>query len=143
MPKNTPRTCSESEFRKLEPNVRRLSHAQIYALHIGAHYRLHRSSMGWWAVDHPRWDVTEPVYIISPVTIKSLWRIGLLDGSPDEKILGHPIHPGSSPELWTNDRGKNLLAWISSDTGIFFDLKTDQLIWPDCDEDHFSSVAIH
>jgi hypothetical protein len=115
-------------------NVKRLSRAQHYALYLGAHYRLRRSSMGWWAENHPRWGVTEPVQIISPATIKSIWRLGLLDGIPDSTISGKTVR--SEPELWTNDRGKKLLDEISRDTGIVFDLATDEFVVPYPDPYH-------
>ena len=33
-------------------SVRKLSDRQLYALDLAARYKLQRSSMGWWAVDH-------------------------------------------------------------------------------------------
>jgi len=32
--------------------LKALSDAQLYALDLAAQYKLQRSSMGWWAVDH-------------------------------------------------------------------------------------------
>jgi hypothetical protein len=75
--------------------------------------------MGWYPYNHPRWDLTEVMRIASPATIRSLHRRGLLDGTPD----------GSIPELWTNERGIDLLEAIRRDTGIFYDVTTDTLVY--------------
>ena len=123
--------------------VRRLSHPQLYQLHLASHYRLKRSSMGWWPENHPRWGVTEPVQILSPATIRSLWRMGLLDGTPDAHILGQTGTATLTPEVWTNELGKALLADILRDTGIFFDATTDTLIYPDDVEADYGSVSVH
>lgn|SRR5262249_5696416 len=79
-----------------------LSEHEIFALHVASHYKLRRSSMGWWAENHPRWDVSEPVVILRPVTIKALWRKGLLDGTPDFTILGarQPARPPARSPPW-------------------------------------------
>jgi hypothetical protein len=113
------------------PLVRRLSHPQPYNLHLASHYRLKRSSMGWWPENHLRWGVTEPVQISAPATISSLWRMGLLDGTPDAHILGQAGTVTLTPEVWVKERGKDLLGDIYSHTGIFFDLDTDSLIYRD------------
>lgn len=90
--------------------------------------------MGWWPENHPKWGVTDPVRISSPATIRSLWRMGLLDGTPDAHILGQTETATLTPEVWTNDRGKDLLRNILRDTGIFFDVSTDILIYRGDDE---------
>ena len=90
----------------------KLSHPQLYALHLASHYKLKRSSMGWWPESHPRWGVTEIMKIIAPATVRSLWRMGLLDGTPDEKVWDHQPPAYASPKLWTNVKGKMLLAEI-------------------------------
>jgi hypothetical protein len=118
-----------------------LSEDEIFALHVASHYKLKRSSMGWWAENHPRWDVSEPVGILHPVTIKALWRKGLLDGTPDFTILGanrNGVH--RVPLLWTNERGKEILKEIERDTGIFYDTKTDRLVPP---WSNFESQTVH
>jgi hypothetical protein len=126
---------------KAEKNIKRLSTAQLYVLYVGAYYKLRRSSMGWWAVNHPRWGVTELRRIFSPATVKSLWGMGLLDGVPDEAISGKA--PCVQPELWTNDRGKKLLDTINCDTGILFDITNDQLVVPGLEQEGSPSVAVH
>jgi hypothetical protein len=63
----------------------KLSPAQLYALDLASRYKLQRSSMGWWAVDHRGSALSDPVEILSPNTIKSLWRLGLLDGPRAEQ----------------------------------------------------------
>jgi hypothetical protein len=79
--------------------------------------------------------------ISSPATIRCPWRMGLLDGTPDAHIVGQAGTVALTPELWTNERGKALLADIYRDTGIFFDVSTDCLIYPD--EDGSGNVAVH
>jgi hypothetical protein len=97
--------------------------------------------MGWWPVSHPRWGVTEPMQILHPSTIKSLWRLDLLDGIPDRAIAGKT--PGVQPEVWTSDKGKKLLEDISRDTGIIFDTTTDELIVPGFEQAGSPSVMVH
>lgn len=112
----------------------RLSQAQFYALHVAANYKLKRSSMGWWADGHPRWGVTEFVVIFSPATIKSLWRMGLLEGTPDSEILGTgKIDDVNEIGLWANKKGLELLREIKRDTGIYFNRETHQLVYPEDD----------
>lgn len=105
-----------------------LSVAQLYCLHLARHYRLLRSSTGWWCKDHPRWDVTEPVLILAPSTVKSLWKMGLLEGKPDKHILGSPIFVYDA-QLWANEQAIALLEEITIDTGTYFDVETDRLIY--------------
>jgi hypothetical protein len=95
-----------------------ISDAQLYALHLGIHFKLKRSSMGWWADGHPR-NTQNSVRIISPATIKSLWRMGLLDGVHEQTVTA---------ELCTNERGRELLNQISQYTGIFYDLSKHDLV---------------
>ena len=122
--------------------IYRLSPTQIYALHLGAEYRLRRSSHGWECAGHPRWGVTEPTQFISPVTVKSLWRMGLLGGTPDAKIVGEPIPEDSVPELWTNDRGQELLQHVHSRMGIFLDLDKDVLVYHTYRDAGFVTVVL-
>jgi hypothetical protein len=97
--------------------------------------------MGWWPLSHPRWGVTEPMQILHPSTIRSLWRLDLLDGIPDRAISGKV--PRVQPEIWTSDKGKKLLDEIANDTGIFFDVTNDQLVVPGLEQDGSPSVMIH
>ena len=99
--------------------------------------------MGWWPENHPKWGVTEPAEISSPATVRSLWRMGLLDGTPDAHILNQTGTATLTPEVWTNERGKALLADILRDTGTFFDVRTDILIYRGDDEAVFGSVSVH
>jgi hypothetical protein len=99
--------------------------------------------MGWWPEDHPRWGVTEPVQISAPATIRSLWRMGLLDGTPDAYILGQAGTVTLTPELWTNDKGRMLLDYIRKDIGIFFDPSGDCLIYPDEDQAGSGNTPVH
>jgi hypothetical protein len=103
----------------------KLSDAQLYALHVGIHFKLKRSSMGWWADGHPS-NTHNSVRIISPATIKSLWRMGLLDGVHEQTVTA---------ELCTNERGRELLNQISQDTGLFYDRSKDTLVYPSAPED--------
>ena len=64
-------------------DIRNLSNAQLYALDLASRYKLQRSSLGWWAVDSDGSALSDPVEILAPSTIRSLWRLGLLDGNLD------------------------------------------------------------
>ena len=94
-------------------HIRKLSDAQLYALDLASRYKLQRSSMGWWAVDHrgmsPGSSSRKSVEILAPNTIKSLYRLGLLDGNPNPSI---PVRKSS---LWANERGRALFAQIARD----------------------------
>jgi hypothetical protein len=88
-------------------DIRKLSDAQLYALDIASRYKLQRSSRGWWAVASDGSALSDPVEILSPNTIKSLWRLGLLDGNPNPSI------PVEQPSLWANERARELLSQIA------------------------------
>jgi hypothetical protein len=96
------------ELAGMTKDIRKLSGAQLYALDLASRYKLQRSSMGWWAVDHRGMALSDPVEILSPATIRSLWRL-LLDGNPDPSI------PVNRPSLWANERARKLLAQIARD----------------------------
>jgi hypothetical protein len=99
----------------------KLSDAQLYALYVGKQFTLRRSSMGWWADGHP--NNIPVVRIMSPATIKSLWRMGLLDATPNLATLESEAH--------TSTQGVELLNQISQDTGISYDLSNDTIVYPD------------
>jgi hypothetical protein len=65
--------------------------------------------MGWRAVASDGSALSDPVEILAPNTIRSLWRLGLLDGNPD------PLPPVDRPSLWANARARSLLAQIARD----------------------------
>jgi hypothetical protein len=81
----------------------------LYALDLASRYKLQRSSMGWRAVASDGSALSDPVEILAPNTIRSLWRLGLLDGNPD------PLPPVDRPSLWANARARSLLAQIARD----------------------------
>src|SRR5437879_1248433 len=84
------------------PVICRLSPSQLHALHMGKHYKLRRSSIGWWPYNHPTQGVSKLVRIIRPATIKSLWKMGLLDGSYDKRTgVG-----SEALELWSKEGGR-------------------------------------
>src|SRR5262249_42400374 len=89
--------------------LRKLSDAQLYALSLASCYRLQRSSIGWWAVAPDGSALSDPVEILSPSTIKSLWRLGLLEGNPDPSI------PVKEPSPWASKQAQELLAQITRD----------------------------
>jgi hypothetical protein len=89
--------------------IRKLSAAQLYALDLASRHKLQRSSMGWRAVASDGSALSDPVEILAPNTISSLWRLGLLDGNPD------PAIPVKRPSLWANERARKLLARIARD----------------------------
>jgi hypothetical protein len=104
----------DAENRAVAPRrLRKLSRVQLYALDLASRYKLQRSSMGWWAVDHCGSALSDPVEILSPATIRSLWRLGLLDGNPD------PSPPVDKPSLWANEQARELLAQIVRDIDWF------------------------
>ena len=123
-------------------NVYRFSPTQIHALTLAAKYKLQRNSMGWSCLDHPKWGITEPVQNISPVTVKSIWRMGLLDGTPDAQILGKPIADGALPELWANMVGHAVLRTIQSRTGVCLDPRTDLLTYPEFRDSGFITLVL-
>jgi hypothetical protein len=90
-------------------DIRKLSDAQLYALDLASRYKLQRSSLGWWAVDYDGSALSDPVEILAPNIIRSLWRLGLLDGNLD------PLPPVDRPSLWANERARKLLAQIARD----------------------------
>ena len=93
----------------MSKDIRNLSNAQLYALDLASRYKLQRSSMGWWAVAADGSALNDPVEILAPSTIRSLWRLGLLDGNP------WPAIPVKKPSLWANERARELLAQIARD----------------------------
>jgi hypothetical protein len=95
-------------------HIRNLSNAQLYALDLASRYKLQRSSMGWWAVASDGSALSDPVEILSPNTIRSLYRLGLLDGNSD------PLPPVDRPSLWANEQARQLLAQIARDIMLFF-----------------------
>jgi hypothetical protein len=90
-------------------DIRKLSGAQLHALDLASRYKLQWSSMGWWAVASDGSALSDPVEILAPNTIRSLWRLGLLDGNPD------PLPPVDRPSLWANERARKLLTQIAHD----------------------------
>ena len=90
-------------------DIRKLSGAQLYALDLASRYKLQRSSMGWWAVASDGSALSDPVEILAPKVIRSLWRLGLLDGNADL------LPPVDRPSLWANERARELLAQIARD----------------------------
>lgn len=128
---------------RLEQLPTALTHPQLYNLHLASHYRLRRSSMGWYPHKHPRWDLTGVMRITSPATIRSLYRKGLLDGTRGDGIQSYNFAHGSIPELWTNERGIDLLEAIHHDTGIFYDVTTDTLVYLEDHGSGYGSIAVH
>src|SRR6476660_7321285 len=102
---------------------RSISWQQLIVLHVAANYNLRRSSMGWWADGHVFPDGV--VRIHSPATIKSLLKLGLLEGNAGGEALGLG-KPGRIDEpqiamLWTSAKGRKLLDKINKETGLGFD----------------------
>jgi hypothetical protein len=65
---------------------RSLSRQQLLVLYVAANYNLRRSRMGWWADGHVFPDGV--VKIHSPATIKSLLKLGFLEGNVGGEALG-------------------------------------------------------
>jgi hypothetical protein len=77
--------------------------------------------MGWWAESQGDDHVHR---IHSPATIKSLVKMGLLDGDERGKnlALGNLDNKSTMippiPKLWATERAKQLLTKITEDTGL-------------------------
>ena len=109
-----------------------LSYLQLCALHVAAHYKLRRNSMGWFADGYVRADGA--VIMHSPDTIRSLLKLRLLEGNAcGENIasgawVGNPTMDPPVPMLWTNAMGKRLLDEITTETGLIFDKENCELV---------------
>jgi hypothetical protein len=77
------------------------------------------------------------------VRLRDLANLRLLDGTPDAHILGPAGLATLSPKRWTNDKGKEVLDYIRRNTGIFFDVSTDCLIYPNDNETSFGNVSVY
>ena len=74
-----------------------LSYLQLCALHVAAHYKLRRNSMGWFADGYVRADGA--VIMHSPDTIRLLLKLRLLEGTLAAKTL--PRELGLEIQQWT------------------------------------------
>jgi len=64
------------------------------------------------------------IFFIAPSIIKSLWKMGLLNGNYDK-----PTGRGyEGLELWTNEEGRRALNDIAQETGLIYDPRTDELV---------------
>jgi hypothetical protein len=121
--RNNPKRKVDIERSETEPQrqIKRLSYPQLLALHVAANSPLQRSSMGWWAESQGDDHVLR---IHSPATIKSLVKMGLLDGNERAKNVAlrnldnkctmiPPI-----PKLWATELAKQLLTEITEETGL-------------------------
>src|ERR1700720_2225337 len=111
----------------------RLSYPQLLALHVAANYKLRRSSMGWLAEGH-HWGEREGVTNHSPATIKSLVKMGLLDGNTRgvkialEGLDGKSTMKPPIPELWASERGRKVLEEFNEGSGLVFDREHYRLV---------------
>ena len=111
----------------------RLSYPQLLALHVAANYRLRRSSMGWWAEGY-HWGEREGVRNHSPATIKSLVKMGLLDGNTRgvkialEGLDGKSTMKPPIPELWASEKGRKVLEEFNEGSGLAFDKEHYRLV---------------
>ena len=111
----------------------RLSYPQLLALHVAANYKLRRSSMGWWAEGH-HWGEREGVRNHSPATIKSLVKMGLLDGNTRGVKIALEGSDGNStmkapiPELWASEKGRKVLEEFNEGSGLVFDKEHYRLV---------------
>jgi hypothetical protein len=107
----------------------RLSYPQLLALHVAANYKLRRSSMGWWAEGH-HWGEHRGVANHSPATIKSLVKMGLLDGNTRgvkialEGLDGKSTMKPPIPKLWASERARKVLEG----SGLVFDKEHCRLV---------------
>jgi hypothetical protein len=111
----------------------RLSYPQLLALHVAANYKLRRSSMGWWAEGH-HWGEHRGVANHSPGTIKSLVKMGLLDGNTRgvkialEGLDGKSTMKSPIPRLWASERGRKVLEQFNEGSGLVFDREHYRLV---------------
>jgi len=111
----------------------RLSYPQLLTLNVAAHYELRRCSMGWWADGH-RWREGEGVKIHSPATVKSLLKMGLLDGNARGKKIALEGLDGKStmnspiPRLWASEKGRKVLEEFNEGSGLVFDKEHYRLV---------------
>lgn len=111
----------------------RLSYPQLLTLNVAAHYELRRCSMGWWA-DGPRWREGEGGKIHSPATVKSLLKMGLLDGNARGKKIALEGLDGKStmkspiPRLWASEKGRKVLEEFNEGSGLVFDKEHHRLV---------------
>jgi hypothetical protein len=111
----------------------RLSYPQLLTLNVAAHYELRRCSMGWWADGH-RWREGEGVKIHSPATVKSLLKMGLLDGNARGKKIALEGLDGKStmnspiPRLWASEKGRKVLEEFNERSKLVFDRENYHLV---------------
>jgi hypothetical protein len=115
---------------------RSISWQQLFVLYVAANYNLRRSSSGWWADGNVFRDGV--VRIHSPATIKSLLKLGLLEGNVGGEALGSG-KPGRIVEppiamLWISAKGKQLLDKITNETGLAFDKQNYEIVEPGTDQ---------
>jgi hypothetical protein len=114
-----------------------ISYQQLLVLHVGIHYKLLRSSMGWWAEGY-NWP-DHIVRIHSPRTIKALLKWGLLEGNGcgEELAVGDlpPTATQQTPALWTSEKGRTLLNTITTENGLVFDNDGYRVIVPEPEEE--------
>jgi len=84
---------------------RSISWQQLLVLCVAANYNLRRSSMGWWADRHVFPDGVVRTH--SPATMKSLLKLGLLEGNVGGEALGlgRIVEP-PIPMLWISAKGR-------------------------------------
>jgi hypothetical protein len=115
-----------------------ISWQQLFVLHVATHYKLLRSSRGWWADGHVFADGVTRIH--SPATVKSLVKSGLLQGNPRGENMALGDWDGKSTMeppiamLWTSEKAKSLLDKIESETGLVFDKENYDLIPPEIEE---------
>jgi hypothetical protein len=111
----------------------RLSYPQLLTLNVAANYELRRCSMGWWAHGH-HWREGEGVGIHSPATVKSLVKMGLLDGNARGKKIALEGLDGKStmkspiPRLWASEKGRKVLEEFNEASGLAFDKEHYRLV---------------
>ena len=111
----------------------RLSYPQLLTLNVAANYELRRCSMGWWADGH-HWREGEGVKNHSPATVKSLVKLGLLDGNARGKKIALEGLDGKStmkspiPRLWASEKGRKVLEEFNEGSGLVFDREHYRLV---------------
>jgi hypothetical protein len=124
VPSSTERQLSK---RKKSP----LSINQLRALTVASHFRLLRSRSGWWAnTDFKFGDRRNRKRHVKAITVRKLWERGYLSGMPDGILMGQTKAYNQPAYLEASEAGKALLEQIRTETGLYFDLDTFEVVRP-------------
>ena len=64
------------------------------------------------------------------ITVRKLWKKVYLNGVPDGTLMGQTEASSEVPYLEASEAGKALLEQIRTETGMYFDLDTFEVVRP-------------